>query len=192
MTRTAEDRERDRYYTLDLDSFELKGSLKRMVRRAREKLNLEWSTRMGRAHRELTGEFVDRVGPPPRVRELLLRMPVLLEAGEDVLVLNAWTVDRDLTGFYIVDLAARKFSSYVIGCHSKKNYFSGASDLLCDEMIRLSREQGKKTLHLGLGVNQGIKRFKMKWGGLPTMNYDMCEIIFGKAKILDIFRAFGR
>jgi hypothetical protein len=30
-------------------------------------------------------------------------------------------------------------------------------------------------LHLGLGVNAGIRRFKEKWGGAPTLAYEFCE-----------------
>jgi hypothetical protein len=47
-------------------------------------------------------------------------------------------------------------AKYVIGCHSKKNYVQGASDFLCHEMVEMSVEYGKKYVHLGLGVNEGI------------------------------------
>ena len=34
-------------------------------------------------------------------------------------------------------------------------------------MLRSAREADKEYVHLGLGVNDGIRRFKTKWGGLP-------------------------
>ncbi|MFZ3090961.1 MAG: hypothetical protein WA240_10125 [Nitrospirota bacterium] len=32
-------------------------------------------------------------------------------------------------------------------------------------MINLAKEHGKGYINLGLGVNNGIRRFKEKWGG---------------------------
>jgi uncharacterized protein YbaP (TraB family) len=42
-------------------------------------------------------------------------------------------------------------------------------------MTRLARRDGKEFLHLGLGVNDGIRRFKAKWGGVPGLPYEMAE-----------------
>ena len=42
-------------------------------------------------------------------------------------------------------------------------------------MIRVARRQGKEFVHLGLGVNDGIRRFKSKWGGTPSLPYEMAE-----------------
>jgi hypothetical protein len=73
----------------------------------------------------------------------------------------------------------------VVGCHSKKNYTPGASDLLCYEMIKMSQEYGKRYIHLGLGVNEGIIRFKKKWGGRPTIRYELCELVLKKPSLLE-------
>ena len=51
---------------------------------------------------------------------------------------------------------------------SPQNPVPGVSDLLFKEMAGLAWERGRKTLNLGLGINQGIRRFKGKWGGYPA------------------------
>ena len=56
-------------------------------------------------------------------------------------------------------------------------------------MIHLTREQGKSTLHLGLGVNEGIRRFKKKWGGKPFLKYEFCERRYGVAKKISLIDA---
>ena len=94
-----------------------------------------------------------------------------------------------MAAFYVVDLAAKNFATYVIGCHSKRNYVQGASDLLFFEMINMSIESGKKYMHLGLGVNEGIRQFKEKWGGMPTRKYEMCELVVRKRSLLDSIMA---
>ena len=95
-------------------------------------------------------------------------MPDYVGHSKDSIVLNAWDKENNLAAFYIVDLAAKDFSVYVIGCHSKRNYVQGASDLLCHEMIEVSVEYSKSYIHLGLGVNEGIRRFNLKFPPVPA------------------------
>ena len=54
--------------------------------------------------------------------------------------------------------------------------------------MRLTREQGKGVIHLGLGVNKGIRRFKEKWGGIPFLNYEFCEHRRGAGRIASVLR----
>jgi hypothetical protein len=119
-------------------------------------------------------------------------MPEFVARAETAFVLNAWDKANKLAAFYVVDFEARQFSNYIIGCHSRVNYVLGASDLLLFELINLSLEFNKDYIHLGLGVNAGIRRFKEKWGGVPTRRYEMCELVLKKPSILDIFRVFGK
>ncbi len=143
------------------------------------------TSEIGKAHQELNLEFVERVKPPPRVRELLFKMGAFVSQVRDSIVLSARDKNNNLAAFYVVDLAPQNFSTYVIGCHSKKNYVPGASDLLLFETIKISKEYDKNYIHLGLGVNKGIRQFKKKWGGKPTLQYEMCEIVVKKPSVLD-------
>jgi hypothetical protein len=52
-------------------------------------------------------------------------------------------------------------------------------------MIEMSKQYGKHYIHLGLGVNEGIRGFKKKWGGTPTRRYEMCELLLKKYSIFD-------
>jgi hypothetical protein len=107
-------------------------------------------------------------------------------------LLNAWDKANNPAAFYVVDLEAKRFSNYIMGCHSKKNYVRGASDLLLFELINLSLEYDKPYIHLGLGVNAGIRRFKVKWGAVPTRQYEMGELVLKKPSILDTLHALGK
>ena len=66
---------------------------------------------------------------------------------------------------------------------------SHASDLLFLEMIKLTRENGKKTINFGLGVNEGIRRFKEKWGGIPFLNYEFCERYYGYTRTVSLIKS---
>jgi hypothetical protein len=188
VTDSCRERESDYYYTLDIENITISSHLKRLVNKTLKSLKVEHSNHFRKDHNELSLEFIERVDPPPRVKEFLLKMPEYVGHSSNSIVLNAWDYKDNLTAFYIVDLWAKNFSTYVIGCHSKINYVPGASDLLFFEMIKKSKEYAKNYIHLGLGVNKGIRQFKKKWGGIPSHKYEMCELVMRKPSIFDVFR----
>jgi len=186
------ERESDRYYVLELDDFRVPGALRRMVRKAGQQLTVAHVDAFTRQHTRLAREFARRVKPGPRIETLLDRMPAYFNASEQALVLEAWTREGFLSAFYVVDLAAPDFGVYAIGGHSKKHYVPGASDLLFSEMVHVCRKAGKARIHLGLGVNDGIRRFKEKWGGQPGMPYEMGEWVIKKPSVLDFLSIMDR
>ena len=176
--------ERDHYYTLEVKKPEIRSVVRRNLKKARQALRIERAAGMRASHRALMDEFIQRADPPVRVKHMMSKLPGYLDECESAMVLNAWDKRNDLAAFYIIDLAAADFSNYVIGCYSRKNYTLGASDLLIDELIQLSAEFKKRYIHLGLGVNEGIRRFKTKWGAQPTRRYEMCELRLRKPSLI--------
>jgi hypothetical protein len=183
------EKDSDTYYTLDTRPPAVGSAVKHNLRKAGRRLTVERAVHMGDAHHRLMQEFIERVSPPLRVKELFFKMPQYVASARHAFVLNAWDSKQTLAAFYVVDLAARGFANYIIGCYSKLNYVLGASDLLLSELIKMSAEYGKGYIHLGLGVNSGIRRFKEKWGARPTLRYEMCELIQKKPLILEAVRA---
>jgi hypothetical protein len=165
------------------------GGIGRNIRSARQLLIVECADRMLAAHGQLMAEFIERIDPPLPVRRLMAKIPDYVAQAGDARVLNAWNRDNQLAAFYVVDLAAVRFANYIFGCYSKRNYVRGASDLLTWETVRLGRDTNKEFVHLGLGVNSGIRRFKEKWGGIPSLSYEMCELELRKPTLLDTLLA---
>jgi hypothetical protein len=192
LTAACRETESDAYFTLEAQRPVIRSPIKRNLRKARQNLRMEFSSGMQDVHRELMNEFVGRAQLPERVKKLLYKMPEFTAGSDKALVLNAWDQANKLAAFYVVDLEARQFSNYIMGCHSKKNYVRGASDLLLFELINLSREYDKRYIHLGLGVNAGIRRFKAKWGAMPTRRYEMGELVLKKPTIFESFLAWRK
>jgi hypothetical protein len=192
LTAACRETESDAYFTLEAQKPVIRSPIKRNLRKARQNLRMEFSSGMQDVHRELMNEFVGRAQLPERVKKLLYKMPEFTAGSDKALVLNAWDQANKLAAFYVVDLEARQFSNYIMGCHSKKNYVRGASDLLLFELINLSREYDKRYIHLGLGVNAGIRRFKVKWGAMPTRRYEMGELVLKKPTIFESFLAWRK
>ena len=188
----CQESESDVYFTLPTQKTVIRSPVKRNLKKARQNLRVESSSSMQEDHEQLTAEFIERAQPSDRVKRLLHKMPEFVVHADKAFVLNAWDKADKLAAFYVVDFEARQFSNYIIGCHSKANYVLGASDLLLFELLNMSLEFNKKYIHLGLAVNAGIRRFKEKWGGVPSRRYEMCELAFQKPSILNAIFALGR
>jgi hypothetical protein len=186
---STKERETDQYYRLDLGQTKLKPSLQRMTDKVSKELIVERGHSISKEHEALIVELLKREKLPPRLRELYRAMPYYVARSPSACVLNAWEKNGKLSAFFVVELGARNFSTYVLGSHSKKHYVSHASDLLFLEMIKLTREQGKNIINLGLGVNAGIRRFKEKWGGIPYLNYEFCERYYGYTRTVSLVKS---
>jgi len=176
LSDSCTERESDQYYQLDLDRMRVKTSLRNAAEKAGRTLSVERAKVFSRENEKLVSELLEREKMPPRIKGLYQAMPRYVAHCPSAWVLNAWDHRRRLSAFFVVELAAKHFVTYMLGSHSKKHYVPHASDLLFLEMINLARESGKNTIHLGLGVNEGIRRFKEKWGGVPYLNYEFCEV----------------
>jgi hypothetical protein len=191
LAAACRERQSDIYYTLETRDPIMRSPLKHNLKKARQNLRVESSRCMHGDHQELMHEFIARNRLPDRVKRLFFKMPELVASSDKALILNAWDKKDQLSAFYVVDFEAKRFSNYIIGCYSKKNYVLGASDLLLFELINLSRESDKLYIHLGLGINAGIRRFKEKWGGVSMCRYEMGELELKKPSLFDMLMSLG-
>ena len=173
-------RESDLYYRLDLRNPQFSNRLLRAAEKAAQDLAVTHSRTFAKEHVALTEEFLQRQELPPRVHQLYLRMKDYLSFSKTSLLLSAWDRNKRLSAYYVLELGAEKFLTYVVGCHSKVNYVPHASDFLFWEMVDAAGKNQKEYIHLGLGVNEGIARFKKKWGGVPFLKYEFGEISPGE------------
>jgi len=175
FSRLCSSRQRDEYYELDLRQYVPNEKLRRIAEKASRELRVTRERRMGDEHWRLVTEFTEKETLSAQVRQLYLEMPKAVDQSKTTTVLSAWSREGHLTAFYVVESAALRFDAYLIGCFSRETYVPHAPDLLFHEMIVLAQEQGKAFINLGLGVNEGIRRFKKKWGGSPALAYEYCE-----------------
>ena len=186
---SCKERQTDQYYKFDIHQTKPKPSLQRVAEKASKELIVERGHSISKEHEGLISELLKREKLPPRLKELYRAMPDYVSHSSTACVLNAWDQKRKLCAFFVVELGAKNFSTYVLGSHSKKHYVSHVSDLLFLEMINLTRENGKEIINLGLGVNEGIRRFKEKWGGVPFLEYEFCESFYGTKRIVSLIES---
>jgi hypothetical protein len=186
LARFSRIRQSDQYFRVDLSQTAIKPSLQREVNQAARTLTVERSRVFTDEHISLVDELMRREKLPPMIAELYRVMPDYVGHCETAYTLNARDARGKLAAFFVVELAAEQFDTYMLGCYSKKNYTPHASDLLFSEMIAFARERGKTGINLGLGVNDGIRDFKMKWGGKPYLNYEFCECCYAQPALVSV------
>lgn len=165
----------DVYFVLPASS-QPPARLKRPLERAEALLRVETSRTFTAEHRRLWAAFMGRTPLRPHVRELFASTETLLASGKgDLRLLNAYDGENRLAACLLLDFTPKAFCSYVIGAHSREHPVPYASDLLFRHMLTQARNEGKTYIHLGLGVNEGIRRFKRKWGGVPDLPYTMAS-----------------
>ncbi len=182
LARSCRTRQSDWYYRLNLTEAKTRSALEREVRQAARSLTVIQSQAFTREHQSLVDELMRRETLPPMIAELYRAMPAYVSGCKSAQVLEARDAHGRLIAFFVVECAAEKFDTYVLGCHSKKRYVPHASDLLFSDMLASARLRNKTEINLGLGVNPGIQRFKTKWGGVPFLKYEFCECYFGAQK----------
>jgi hypothetical protein len=186
---SCKERETDQYYRLDLEQTKLKPSLQRVADKASKELMVERGHSISKEHEALISELLKREKLPPRVRELYRAMHDYVGHSSSACVLNARDKNGKLCAFYVIELGAKNFSTYILGTHSKKHYVPHASDLLFLEMIKLTLEHGKTIVNLGLGVNEGIRRFKKKWGGVAFLEYEFCDSFYRTTRTVSLIES---
>lgn len=164
--------DRDVYYTLSA-SAAVPAKLRGPVRHAGERLTVDETREFSPEHRRLWAEFLSRIPLPPRIRQLYSGTASALRGKADLRLLNAWDAEGQLAACLLLDYSLPEHVSYVLGAHSKTHYVPHAPDLLFAEMLERARAEGKSTVLLGLGVNEGITRFKKKWGGVKDAPYEL-------------------
>lgn len=159
----------DHYYTLNLPFEKPDPGVSYMIRRARKELQVGEGG-LKKEHKKMINEFIAQHEFSDEQLQIFKKISKYLKKTSTARLIEANRGD-DLAAFSIVDLGSLDFAFYMFNFRSKYINIPGASDLLFWEMLLLAQSEGKKALNLGLGINDGIRRFKEKWGGIPFLSY---------------------
>jgi hypothetical protein len=164
----------DTYYRLELPLAPLSADLAYMIRRAGRELRVLEGT-FGEEHGKLVRSFLAERELGPAHREIFEKIPRYLARSSTAHVLEARRGDQ-LVAFNIVDLGSADHCFYLFNFRSLETGVPGACDLLFYEMARLAEAEKKRHMNLGLGINSGVRRFKEKWGAVPSVPYASASV----------------
>jgi len=160
---------RDAYYRCSLPLKKIEPKTAYMVRRAERELTVGHGS-FQKEHKKLVKAFIKTHQLTAEQTYLYQHIDRYLKHSSTACILEARKGDV-LAAFTVVDLGSADFAFYLFNFRSQKEKVPGASDLLLKAMLELARSKGKKAVNLGLGIHEGIRRFKEKWGGAPFLSY---------------------
>ncbi len=179
----------DNYYRLTLPVREMDKKLRYMVSRGSRELDIEVDKNLTKYHRRIMMDFLKRPDVEKYMDYVCSRLDYYLSRSNTVKVINAFRKDGGLAGFNIIDLPLGEYSFYMFNFINRVDgYVPGVSDFLLYHSLRISYNEGKRYVNMGLGINEGVRRFKIKWGATPFLSYQYGVIKqTSVSKMFDIF-----
>ena len=177
----------DYYYRLDLSILSISQKLRNMLKRAGRDLVVERGRKLDKEHDLMVKEFFNTHRVDEATQFIIKRIPKYLSSAPSVWVFSAREKGGALAAFDVAEFGARHYAIYMFNFTSRSHYVPGASDFLLYEVIKCAKEENKKFINLGLGINKGVTFFKKKWGGVPFYPYTFHHYSSAKRKIEDSF-----
>jgi len=175
----------DYYYRLDLSILSISQKLRNMLKRAGRDLVVERGRKLDKEHDLMVKEFFNTHRVDEATQFIIKRIPKYLSSAPSVWVFSAREKGGALAAFDVAEFGARHYAIYMFNFTSRSHYVPGASDFLLYEVIKCAKEENKKFINLGLGINTGVAFFKKKWGGIPLYPYNFCLTSFPKQETQD-------
>lgn len=183
---TFEEVRTDKYYRLTLPIKHLGKKIRYMISRASRELTIEVGRSLTKNHRELMRDFLKRPDVEEFMKYVCSRLEYYLSKSKTVEIINAFAKNGRLVGFDVVDLPRGRYSFYMFNFIDRgEGYVPGVSDLMLYHFLKISEEERKLYVNMGLGINEGVKRFKIKWGAEAFLPYE-----YGVVKRSDISKVF--
>lgn len=164
----------DYYYSLNIFDLKIQKKLKNMIRRGSRELQVDIGRDIREEHRRLVTEFMTSRDLDEDTKYILRRIPEYVSSVLTSMVFSARDREGRLIAFDIADFGSKEYAFYMFNFTSKEQYIPGASDLLFYEIVKASRDYGKRFINMGLGINEGVRFFKRKWGAVPFLRYEFC------------------
>jgi hypothetical protein len=159
----------DAYYKIDLGNLQIPPKVRNMIRRAGRELKVERGQRFSKDHQKLVYDFLQDHPLEEGIRHIFQGIPSYLSSVPSAFLFDARDSEGTLTAFDIGEFGARDYAFYMFNFRSRQHYIPGASDLLLQALVAEARGRGKSFVNLGLGINEKVRFFKRKWGGVPFL-----------------------
>ncbi len=165
--------EEDAYWFLDLPISKLNFKVKNMIVKANDKINIiktngkgAWTTE----HQELMLSYIKTKIMDSALCSILQGLGKYLITSPQVELFSAYDKNNKLMACALADFSSFNTSFYMFAFR-KKNSFPGVSDAILYAILNEASARGYVKCNLGLGINDGIRFFKQKWGAKPILPF---------------------
>ncbi len=161
----------DSYYSLPLPPPPPGQKLRNILRRAGRDLSLYEGHRLEEDHVNLVQRFMAARPLAAGTRHILERIPVYLSQSPSSLVLTGRLSDGRLAAFAVGEFGCLATAFFMFCFRDPDVAPPGSTDLLLSGLLAEAVRRGQTLMNLGLGINEGIRFFKGKWGAMPFLPY---------------------
>lgn len=164
----------DKYYRIDIANLKIDQKLRNTIKRASRELVINRENKIRDEHCQLISEFIASHNIDDDTRYIFERVSDYLSFVPTSEIFSARDKKNNLVAFNVAEFVPKDYTFYMFNFISQNHYVPGASDIILNEIIRVSKEKGKLFINLGLGINEGVTFFKEKWKGTPFFDYEFC------------------
>ncbi len=167
----------DAYYFVDLP-LKLTQNAKNMCKNASLHMNIQKKDAQGAfssEHHKLMLDYVRRHNVSKEMASIFQHLESYCNSTATVRMYSAFARSNNaLLGFALADFSSWRTAFYMFGMRLATAP-PGVSDILLLNLLQEAEERGYTSCNLGLGINDGIRFFKCKWGGTPTLPFVQCS-----------------
>jgi len=162
---------KDQYYALPLPEPDAGQKLKNLLRRAGRDVRLVSGRRFENDHAALVQRYLDERPLAAGTRQIFSRLANYLAASAGSLIVSARRPDGRLAAFAVGEFASLTTAFFMFSFRDPNLAPPGSADLTLSGLLQEARQRGQTRMNLGLGVSDGIRFFKRKWGAEPFLPY---------------------
>jgi hypothetical protein len=161
----------DHYYALLLPEPAAGQKLRNLLRRAGREVRLVCGRRFENDHAALVQRYLEQRPLAAGTRQIFRRLAYYIEASAGSLIVSARKPDGRLAAFAVGEFAALSTAFFMFCFRDPDLAPPGSADLTLSGLLQEARQRGQTRMNLGLGVSDGIRFFKRKWGAEPFLPY---------------------
>jgi len=155
---------RDCYALLPLPPPSPGQKLRNLLRRAARELTVQPGRLWGVEHQALVDQYLANRSLDPGTIHIFRHIPGYLAASAGSLLFSARTTDGRLAALAVGEFASLETALFMFCFRDPLAAPPGSTDLLLAALIDEALRRGHARLNLGLGINEGVRFFKRKWG----------------------------
>jgi hypothetical protein len=161
----------DSYYALALPAPAPGPKLRSLLRRAEREVRLDRGRRFEPDHAALVRRYLDERSFPAGTAEIFRRLADYIAASAGSLIVSARRPDGRLAAFAVGEFAPLSTAFFMFCFRDPGLAPPGSADLAFSGLLQEARQRGQIRMNLGLGISDGIRFFKRKWGAERFLPY---------------------
>jgi len=154
----------DMYFALPVPPPPPGQKLRNLLRRASREVSLVQGRRLEKDHIALVDRYPVERRLEARTQHIFRQIPRYLEASPGTLVVSGRRADGRLGAFAVGEFASLATAFFMFCFRDPALAPPGSADLALSGLLQEAQERGHIRMNLGLGVSEGIRFFKRKWG----------------------------